>query len=96
MQMQNVTAMQIKTIDHMMDAWEAQLKLPNPMTASPSSLLSKLKSFPGFGSTGNWPSADVFQMAAMNPIRFWTEFAQQWQKSWADTMSAWTSAGKSH
>jgi hypothetical protein len=95
-QMQSVTEMQIKTIDHMMDAWEAQLKLPNPMTASPSVLLSKLNSFPGLGSAGSWPGADAFQLAAMNPIRFWTQFAEQWQKSWADTMTAWTKAGKPH
>jgi hypothetical protein len=95
-QMQSVTEMQIKTIDHMMDAWEAQLKLPNPMTASPSALLSKLKSFPGLGSAGSWPGADAFQLAAMNPLRFWTQFAEQWQKSWADTMTAWTKVGKPH
>jgi hypothetical protein len=95
-QMQSVTEMQIKTLDHMMDAWEAQLKLPNPMTASPSALLSKLKSFPGFGSAGSWPGADAFRIAAMDPIRFWTQFTEQWQKSWADTMAAWTKAGKPH
>jgi hypothetical protein len=34
-QMQTITEMQIKTMDHMMDAWEEQLKSPNLMTASP-------------------------------------------------------------
>jgi hypothetical protein len=48
-QMQTITEIQIKTMDHMMDALEEQLKLPNPMTASPSAMLSKLKSLPGFG-----------------------------------------------
>ena len=96
MQMQSVTEMQIKTIDHMMDAWEGQLKLPNPMSASPSALLSKLKSFPGLGSAGGWPGADAFQSAAMNPIRFWAQCAEQWQKSWADTMTAWTKTGTTH
>ena len=62
-QMQTITEMQIKTMDHMMDAWEEQLKLPNPMTASPSAMLSKLKSLPGFGPTGSWPSSDAFQMS---------------------------------
>ena len=33
---QSITEMQIKTMDHMMDAWEEQLKLPNPTAASPS------------------------------------------------------------
>src|SRR5262249_34247362 len=89
-QMQSITDMQTKTIDHMMDAWEEQLKLPNPMSASPSALLSKLKSFPAFGSGGSWPGADAFQTA------FWTQFAEQWQKSWAETMTAWTKAGKPH
>ena len=35
-QLQNVAEMQIKTMDQMMDAWEEQLKLPNP--ASPSAM----------------------------------------------------------
>ena len=39
--MQVIAEMQVKTMDHMMDAWEEQLKLPNPMTASPSAMLSK-------------------------------------------------------
>ena len=32
-QMQSIVEMQIQTLDHTMDAWEEQLKLPNPMTA---------------------------------------------------------------
>jgi hypothetical protein len=95
-QMQTIIEMQIKTMDHMMDAWEEQLKLPNPMTASPSGMLSKLKSLPGFGPSGSWPSADAFQKATMNPLQFWMQFAEQWQKSWADTMTFWAKAGKPH
>jgi hypothetical protein len=43
-------------MDQMMDAWEGQLKSP----ASPSGILSKLKSFSNFGSAGGWPNADAF------------------------------------
>jgi ribonuclease D len=93
-QMQNITEMQIQTIDHMMDAWEEQLKLPNPTTASPSTMLSKLKA-PGFGPNGGWPGLEAFQNAAMNPLQFWMQFAAQWQKSWADTMT-FGKAGKRH
>jgi len=93
-QMQSVGEMQIKTIDHIMDAWEEQLKLPNPMTTSPSMMLSKLKSLPGFAPRGSWPDAEAFQKAAMNPLQFWMQFAEQWQKSWADTMRFWGKAGK--
>ena len=95
-QMQSIAEMQIQTMDHMMDAWEEQLKLPNPTAASPSAMVSKLKSLPGFAPTGKWPGAEVFQKAAMNPLQFWMQFAQQWQKSWADTMTFWSKAGKRH
>jgi len=95
-QMQSVTEMQIKTMDQMMDAWEEQLKQPNPMNASPSAMLSKLRSSPGFGAAGSWPSLDAFQTAATNPLQFWMQFTEQWQKSWADTVTLWTKAGKPH
>ena len=32
-QMQSIAGMQIKTMDRLMDTWEEQLKLPNPMSA---------------------------------------------------------------
>jgi hypothetical protein len=94
-QMQSIAQMQIQTMDQMMDAWEEQLRLPNPTAASPSAILSKLK-MPGFASTGSWPSAAAFQNAAMNPLQFWMQFAQQWQKTWAETMTFWGKAGKLH
>jgi hypothetical protein len=43
-QMQSITKLQIQTMDHMMDALE-EIKLPSQKTASPSALLSKLKSY---------------------------------------------------
>jgi hypothetical protein len=95
-QIETITEMQVKTMDHVMDAWEEQLKLPNPMNASPSAMLSKLKSLPGFGQAGGWPGVEAFQQAAMNPMQFWMQCAQQWQKSWADTMTYWDKAAKPH
>jgi hypothetical protein len=92
-QLQSITEMQIKTMDHMMDAWEEQLKLPNPTTSSPSAMLQKLKSLPSSSSFGNWPGADAFQMGATNPMQFWMQVAEHWQKSWTDMMTAWTKAG---
>ena len=32
-QLQSIAELQTKTMDHMMDAWEEQVKLPNPMAA---------------------------------------------------------------
>ena len=49
--------------------------------------------FPGFGPAGSWPTAEDFQMAAINPLPFWLRFAEQWQKAWADAMTSWTKAG---
>jgi hypothetical protein len=95
-QMQSVAEMQIKTMDHMMDAWEEQIKLPNPMTVSPSAMLSKLKSLPGFASAGGWPSPEAFQKVAMNPLQFWMQFAEQWQKSLTGTLTFWSKVGKPH
>jgi hypothetical protein len=44
-QSQSITKMQIQTMDHMMGAWEEQMKLPIAKTISPSALLSELKSY---------------------------------------------------
>ena len=93
--MQSINEVQIKTIDQMMDAWEEQLKLPNPMSTSPSTMLSKLKPLPGFAPTGSL-RGDPFQTAAMNPFQLWAQAADQWQKSWADMMTFWSKAGKLH
>ena len=84
-QMQSIAEMQIQTLDRMMDAWVEQIKLPNPMSASPSAMLSKLKSLPSVGTA--WPNTEAFQKAAMNPLQFWMQFADQCQKSWAETMT---------
>ena len=90
-QMQSITKMQIQTMDQMMDAWEEQIKSPNPMTGSPSAMLSKLKSLPGVSPTG-WSNANA--LAAMNPMQFWMQGVEQWQKAWADAMTFWVRAGK--
>ena len=93
-QMQRLTEMQTETMDRLMDAWEAQLKSPNPMTASTSAMMAKLASPPNFGSAGTWPGADFFQGAALGPVQFWMQIAQQWQKAWTDAMAFWVKAGK--
>ena len=86
---QNITKMQIQTMDHIMDAWEEQIKSPNP--AQP--VLSKLKSFPSFGPVGAWPNASASQMAPMNPLQIYMQFAEQWQKAWTDAVRGWGRTG---
>jgi hypothetical protein len=77
-QMQSITKMQIQTMDQMMDAWEEQIKSPNP-----TAMLSKLKPLPGISPTGSWPNASAL---ATNPMQFWMQWAEQWQKAWADAL----------
>jgi len=92
-QLQNITKMQIETLDRMMDAWEEQIKSPDPMTAS-SVMLAKLKSLPSFGAAGSWPTADAWQKAGMNPLQLYTQMMSQWQKAWTDAMSFWAKGGR--
>jgi hypothetical protein len=87
-QMQTMTKTQIQTMDQMIDAWEEQIKSPNP-----SVMLSKLKSLPGFGAAGSWPGAA--DLSAMNPMQFYMQFVEQWQKACSDTMAFWTKAASS-
>jgi hypothetical protein len=90
-QLQNLTEMQIKTMDQIVDAWEEQLKLRN--ATSPSAMLNKIKS--PSGSLGSWPGGDAFQMGVTSPLQFWMTFAGQWQKTWTDMMTTWAKAGRS-
>ena len=85
-QMQSLTKMQVQAMDYVMDAWEEQIKSPNPSSA----MMSKLKSLPNFGQAGSWPNADALQNAAMNPFGAYMQFAQQWQKAWTDGMAIWS------
>jgi hypothetical protein len=86
-QMQNLTKMQLQTIDHMMDAWEEQIKSPNS-----SAMLSKLQlqSIPGLSPTG--PDGGAF--ATFNPFQAYAQFVEQWQKAWASASGAWGKAGR--
>jgi hypothetical protein len=80
-QLQSITKMQIQIIDQMMDIWQEQIKSPNPMSAT-SAMLSKLKSLPDASPAGTWSNAGAFA----GPMQFWVQFAEQWQKAWADAM----------
>src|SRR5215468_6675864 len=84
-QMQSITKMQIQMMDHMMDAWEEQIKSPNP-----SALVSKLSSL----SSGVSSSPNASFPMPTNPFEAYMQFAGQWQKAWADAATVWTKAGR--
>jgi hypothetical protein len=87
-QLQTITKMQIQMMDHMMGAWEEQIKSPG----SSSAILSKLTSLPTLSPAGSWPGAATSQMA--DPFGAYMQIAQQWQKAWTDAMAFWIKAGK--
>jgi hypothetical protein len=102
-QMQGVTKMQTQMVDQLMNAWEAQLKSPNPMGGFPTEMMKNLQSLPGFSNLANMPGMDAWQnmmghgmggMNAANPFQFWMQMGEQWQKNWAQAMSMWASGGK--
>ena len=88
-ELQSVTKMQVQAMDRIVEAWQEQIKSPNPSAA-----LSKLKSSAGFGFAGGWPFTSASQMAATNPFEIYFQVAQQWQKAWADGMAFWAQAGE--
>src|SRR5262245_66005110 len=88
-QMQGIARLQIQMMDHIMDAWEEQIKSPNPMGSFPSAMLSKLNSLPGLGLAGSGSPGT----AAVNPFQFWIQIAEQWQRASMDAMASWTKAG---
>jgi len=80
-QLQRVTKTQIQMMDQLVDAWEEQIKSPNP-----TGMLYKLNAAPGFDPAGTWAKA------AENPMQFYMQFFEQWQKTWSDAMAFWTKA----
>jgi hypothetical protein len=72
---------QIGMIDQLMDAWQAQVKLPMP-----TPFLSQQGSFFGVGPAS--------AMSSLAPVQLWMEMAQVWQRNWASALSTWTNAGR--
>jgi hypothetical protein len=97
-QMQSASKMQLQVMDQIMDVWEQQMKNPG----APISMSSLPSGFPGLGGGsgspfGNMPGIPGFDMSALsgNPMQFWMQAAEMWQKSWMQAMSAWMDAVQS-
>ena len=55
--MQNAAKMQTQAMDHIMGAWEQQVKNPGAAMAMPNAMMEQMKSFPGFGAmAGGFPN----------------------------------------
>lgn len=83
-QMLNASKMQSDMMDHMVKAWQDQLKSPGNTGPFLGSLPTSLK--PPFG--GNNPMD--FTNLAMAPTQIMLQSMEIWRKNWMDAMSMWT------
>ncbi len=83
-QMQSSSRMQLESIHHIMDAWEKQVRSPNPIAQFPSDMMEKLQSWPS-SAQKLWTAPE----APSNPMDFWKQMGEQWQKNWTEVMAYW-------
>jgi hypothetical protein len=99
-QMQNASKLQLQAVDQVMDVWEKQVKSIGTPGQFPN-----FPAFPGFGGApgrpggftggmpgGMFPGMPDFGASAANPIQFWMQAAEMWQKGWQQAMSTWIDA----
>jgi hypothetical protein len=92
---QSITHLQIHMMNHMLDAWQEQIKSSNPMGPFPTVMLTKLQSWPGRSGTFGWPSIEAFGNLSNDQGQFWMQIGDQWQKNWAQAITVWSEFGKS-
>jgi hypothetical protein len=45
---------------------------------------------PGFPGMPQMPGMEGFPAMMANPMQFWMQMGEQWQKNWAQAMQSWT------
>ncbi len=100
-QMQSASKLQLQAVDQVMDVWEKQVKAVNTTGQIPNfANFPNFPSVPGFGPSGvpfpgagaGFPGMPDFASGATNPIQFWMQAAEMWQKGWQQAMSSWVDA----
>jgi hypothetical protein len=109
-QMQQGSKMQLQMMDQVMDVWEQQIKAPgsampgmpdmpkfeNPF-ASMMAGMPGMSGMPGMGGIpgmGAMPGMPDFAKMG-NPMQFWMQTAEMWQKNWATAMQSMMEMQKS-
>lgn len=102
-QMQTASKLQLQSVDQVMDLWEKQVKAlgSGQMPSFPSFAgmpnfggAGGFPQFPGAGP-GSFPGMPDFGAGAANPMQFWMQAAEMWQKGWQQAMSTWMDAQQS-
>jgi hypothetical protein len=100
-QMQSASKLQLQAVDQVMDLWEKQIKAigtPGQYPNFPN--IPGFSGQPGFSqfpnaAPGLFPGMPDFGAGATNPIQFWMQAADMWQKGWQQAMSTWIDAQQS-
>jgi hypothetical protein len=100
-QMQSASKLQLQAVDQVMDVWEKQVKALGNAGQVPSfPTFPNFPNVPGFGAGSAFPQFSAtnnggfpdFGGGAVNPIQFWMQAAEMWQKGWQQAMSTWVDA----
>jgi len=94
-QMQSASKLQLQAVDQVMDVWEKQVKALGTTGQFPNfpnvpGFGSGIPQFPGAGA--GFPGMPDFGAGATNPIQFWMQAAEMWQKGWQQALATWTDA----
>ncbi|MFT3733237.1 MAG: hypothetical protein QM780_17770 [Hyphomicrobium sp.] len=97
-QMQSASKLQLQAVDQVMDVWEKQVKAFGAPGQFPN--FPNFSSVPGFGGGmpqfpaggAGFPGLPDFGAGATNPIQFWMQAAEMWQKGWQQAIASWTEA----
>lgn len=91
-QLQHASKLQLSMIDQIMDAWQQQVKAPGTMV-NPTEFMQRMQeAWPGMGGGNPFAPTGMPNFASLpagNPMQFWMQAADMWQKSWANAMQTW-------
>lgn len=85
-QLQQASKLQLGMIDQMMDAWQQQVKSPGE-GFNPTEFMQRMSGGSNPFAAGGFPN--FTSLPAGNPMQFWMQAADMWQKSWANAMQTW-------
>jgi hypothetical protein len=93
-QMQNIAKMQTQMLDRMMDAWEEQIKAPNPDDRRPFGDALTAELFVRLRTDCRSAKYGRFEHRLDESVQVLGNVAEQWQKASADAMSFWAQGRK--
>ena len=74
------------------EEWLRKPGIPDNAPDIHSPRLEKLQGLPGIPAGARLPGMPDLGTMSMNPVQFWMQTADMWQKTWAAAMNSWTEA----